>query len=155
MSWGNEPQAQVSEVTLKELTTLCDDYRSLRVQKDEVAKKLKDINKEIAKKEAKIVEYLDEYGMSTFSGRFGKVTRNKKTTFKLPSTESAEAAFHDWLRSKGDYDKLAKIAANSMNSYVKAEVEAQRQEGNYGFIPPGLEPPNIHYTISYSGKGAK
>ena len=139
MDWGDE---KVSDVTLKELTGLCNDVRKLRDDKKLADDMLKVINGKIATKEAKVLEYLSEYGMKNFSGDFGMVVRTKRYSVKQPDGPEKKSEFFNWLREKGVFEEMVSVNSRTLTSFVKAEHEAT------GKTPPGLLPPEIVETIS-------
>jgi len=147
MDWGESKTA--SEVTISELKQLCQKYKESRAEKEKIAAELKEQNKALAKIEAKIVEYLTENDMKNFSGEFGQVSLTKRVSVKQPATPEAKAEFYSWLQAKGDFEHLISINSRTLTKYVRDEIEIKQQEGEYGFIPPGLEGPETTRTISF------
>lgn len=145
--WGFEQEAP-SDVTLKELNTICGLYKEKRAEKKAADEVVKSISAEISKLEAKILGYLDEYGMKNFSGSFGQVIRQKRYSVKQPRTPEAKEAFFDYLRGQGIFEDMVSVNSRTLQSWVRQEIEAKKEEGLRDFVPPGLEPPDIVETIS-------
>lgn len=145
MSWETK---EPDDLTLKQLNQLCEEYVSYRAQKKEAEARVKDIETEISKRANKIIEFLTEYGMKNFDGPFGKVSVMNRYSVRQPNTPENKEAFYNYLKEKGDFDHLISVNSRTLQSYVKHEIEAQKQEGNFDFVPPGLEKPEIVQTIS-------
>jgi hypothetical protein len=145
--WEYETE-EPSEVTLKELTGLCSELKEKRAEKKAIEDQAKEVGSRIAKIEAKILAHLEEYGMKNFSGDFGQVVRTKRYSVKQPKTPEAKEQFFDYLRSQGVFEELISVNSRTLQSWVRQEIEAKKEEGVQDFVPPGLDQPEITETIS-------
>lgn len=146
MSWGDEEP--INEVTVKELSELCSSMKELREEKSGLEKEVKAINTKLTDIQAKILNYLDEYGMKNFSGDFGTVIRSKKYSVRQPGSPEAKEAFYDYLKKQGIFEELISVNSRTLASWVKKEIEAKKEEGIYDFVPPGIDTPETIETIS-------
>lgn len=141
-----------SDVTLKELTQLCKDLKEKREDKTKAEKVVSNINSEIAKVQGKVIEYLTEYGMKNFSGEFGTVTRTKRYSVRQPNTPEKKEAFYKYLKERGDFENLISVNSRTLASYVKQEIEAKKEDGQYDWVPPGIDTPETVETLSIRKK---
>ncbi len=52
----------------------------------------------------------------------------------------------NWLREIGEFDNLATINAATFSSYTKRLVEDKRDQGDFVWVPPGVEDATTDYT---------
>jgi len=145
--WG-QPQ-EASEVTIKELKNLCEKYREVRAKKAELEAQVKEVNKEKASIEAKMVEYLTENEMRNFSGEFGQIILTKRVSVRQPANPEDKEAFYNWLKEKGDFERLISVNSRTLTKYVRDEIDIKKSEGQYGFVPPGLKEPETTQTVTF------
>lgn len=137
-SWDETPKA--SDLTLKELTTKCQEYADLREKKKELEERVSEVEKQLTGLEGKILEYLKEYGLPNFKGAFGTISiRNTKTVVQ-PATAEDKRAFFDYLREQGIFEDMVAVNSRTLSSWANKEIEAKEKEGVYNWTPPGLKP---------------
>lgn len=147
-AWEEAPKAD--ELTLKELTSLCQAYADKREERDDLEAKAKAIGKEADEMEAKILAHLTEYGMPNFKGAFGTVSiRNTKTVYQ-PETMEEKLKFFDYLREQGVYDSMVSVNSRTLSSWATKEIEAKEKDGVYGWVPPGLKPAQNFQKVTLS-----
>lgn len=147
MSWGHESTAP-SEVTLKKLQEMCKEYREKKEEKKKLEDEAGKLHKEAAGIQAKILQYMEEYGMKSVTGDFGQITRRRNYSVKQPNTPEKREQFFDYLKSQGIFDEMISINSRTLASYVRQEIEAKKEEGDLGFVPPGIDTPEVVETIS-------
>jgi hypothetical protein len=146
MNW-EEPKSP-NEVTIKQLTELCEKYKEKKAEKKCLEDQVKEINKDLSSIQTKILAYLDEYGMKSFNGDFGSVSRRKNYSVKQPASPEAREAFFGYLKDQGVFDQMISVNSRTLASYVKQEIEAAKEAGKLDFVPPGIDKPEIVETIS-------
>lgn len=161
MDWGHEEEV-MDDVTIKELNELCLKAKKLKEEAAELKKQKADKEEEYKKVSHKIIAYLDHFGMTSHAGEdFGKVS--KARGFSVPSPQGdKKQEFFEFLKSRGDFEGMASINHNTLNAYVRKEIEESSGKPIYDdkltvaeieqFTPPGLEKPKIHYTMRLSKK---
>ncbi len=134
-------QEKPSEVTVAELKTLCDSLYKMRGEIDILEDTVSLKKSEYKLTEAKVLEYLEQYGLSNFECELGKISVGKRFSVRQPATPEAKEAFFNYLRSKGDFENLVSVNSKTLGSYVRGEIETAEAKGEIGWIPPGLEAP--------------
>lgn len=137
-SWEEAPQA--SELTLKELTSICQKYADMRAQVDNLEAQAKKINDELKETEGKILEYLKEYGMPNFKGAFGTISIRNTKSISQPETMEEKLKFFDYLKEQELFESMVSVNSRTLSSWATKEIEAKEKEGIYGWVPPGLKP---------------
>jgi len=150
MSW--DEAEEISGVTLQKLTSLCEELVGMRGCKENKELELKKINEEIKEREAKIIEYLKEYGLPSFKSGAGSFTITKRRNVSQPATPEAKEAFFNYLRSKGIFEDMVSVNSRTLTSWAIKEIENMEEQGNLGWVPPGLSQPTEFETLSIRRK---
>ena len=137
-SWDEAPEA--SDLTLKQLTTKCQEYADLRDKKEELEARLKEVEGQLTGLEGKILEYLKEYGMPNFKGAFGTISIRTTKTVNQPATAEDKHALFDYLREQDLFENMVSVNSRTLSSWANKEIEAKEKEGIYNWTPPGLKP---------------
>jgi len=130
---------------LEELAFNCYSYKNLASNLE------KEKNKITAEKEKfqELMGYLmDLLEIKSYKSKSGTITKSDQPNYRLPQDDSSRNAFFAYLKERGVYDSMITVNANTLKSYIKAEVELAEAEGNIGFIPAGIE--ETEYRTVYS-----
>lgn len=132
-----------TSVTVNELQALVDAWAMLRQEIDEINDIVESKTKVKTQLEAKLQTIMQELKLDKFVGKLGvKVEMREVDYVTLPATEEAEAEFYGWLKSTGQFDLLASVNHQKLQSWHKSFVEEN------GLKPiPGLEPMKKRYQI--------
>ena len=147
-SWEEAPET--NELTLKQLTEICQAYADKRAERDELESKVKELSKEAEEIEAKILAYLTEYGMPNFKGAFGTVSVRNTKTISQPETMEEKLKLFDYLREQNLFDSMVSVNSRTLSSWASKEIEAKEKDGVYGWVPPGLKPAQNFQKITLS-----
>lgn len=85
----------------------------------------------------------------------GTVYRQKNFSVKVPKDPQSKQLLFSWIASKKGQDVLDNmISVNSMtlNSFYKSELEAAKEEGNVDFKVPGIEVPEVYWSLGMKAK---
>jgi len=80
----------------------------------------------------------------------GVVYRQKSFSVKVPKGLDQKEALFKWIeehKGKDVLDTLLSINSQTLNSFYKAELEAAKEAGDYNFALPGIDTPEVYYTI--------
>jgi hypothetical protein len=139
----------VQKVTVEELDTLIGQMFDQIAECEAKEAALTEENKKLASLEAKVTKYLEELGREDFKSPRGTVSIKEKWRVNLPKTDAEKAAFFDWLRGQGIFDKYATVNSNSLNSLYMAEWEVAKQEGRgMEFSLPGIGPATVYKGLN-------
>lgn len=138
-----ENETSPTSVTVNELQALVDSWALLRSEIDDIKEILEERNKIKSTLEAKLQSIMSQLDLDKFVGKSGaKVEMRKVDYVTLPATEEDQAAFYGWLKNTGQFDMLASVNHQKLQSWHKAFVEEN------GLKPvPGLEPIKTRYEI--------
>ena len=103
---------------------------------------------EIGKVEQKLIEYLKDSGMTSHKANGVMVVLSKRKSVNQPATPEDKEALFNYLREKGEFDGMISINANTLASWAVREIEAKKEAGIFGWLPPGLKEPNERDTIT-------
>jgi hypothetical protein len=71
--------------------------------------------------------------------KYGTFSMKLEEGYRLPKDDDSRAAFFAYLRDRGVYDTMITVNARTLETFVKDEVEIKEQEGDFEFVPPGIE----------------
>lgn len=131
------------ELKVEELKALAEELRMLDDEAKTMKAELEEKHKEIARKEMKCVEYLNELGLDTFETPLVKLTPGERSSYKLPSSPEEKEALFNHLRNKGLFEGMVSINYNTLNSWAKEEYDNAKKKGDIFFTIPGLGAPTI------------
>jgi len=144
--WGEDEAP--SEVTLKDLASLMTKLKEMRDAKDAVKKQASEMEAEIGKLEQKLIEYLKDSGMTSHKANGVHIILTKRVSVAQPATPEDKQALFDYLREKGEFDGMVSVNAQTLTSWARREIEAKKEAGVFGWLPPGLKEPNEYDTLS-------
>ena len=148
-----EKPSEMDAVTVKEFSQICESLVKLRDKKDEIEEQLKLANIDIKKCEAKILEYMKEYGIPQWKGPFGTLSIKTNRSISQPATPEDREAFFDYLRAQGIFEEMISVNSRTLSSWAAKEIEAKEREGIFNWVPPGLKPATEHQSIALRKNG--
>lgn len=144
--WGED--AAPSEITLKDLASLMSKLKEMRDAKDEQKKKLSEMEADISKVEQKLIDYLKDSGMTSHKASGVQIILSKRVSVSQPSTPEDKEALFNYLREKGEFEGMVSVNSQTLTSWARREIEAKKEAGVFGWLPPGLKEPNEYDTLS-------
>ena len=141
--WETEAQ----EISVEKLDSAVKNYRELREQYEEKKKESNAAYAEAEKAKSTLVEMLESAGKEKYHVKgVANVLVYEKPKVRTPKDPEAKKAFFDWLAGKGvDIYSMATVNHNTLNSFVKQEMEENPEEA---FSIPGLEEPESEKVLS-------
>lgn len=82
---------------------------------------------------------------------YGTVYRQKSFSVKIPKDPAAKDKLFGWIREhKGDdvLKNMVSINSQTLNSFYKAELEVAKEKGDIDWALPGIEAPEVYYTLN-------
>jgi hypothetical protein len=127
---------------VSDLQELVDKWALIRQEIDEIEEIVSVKNKEKSAIEMRLIEIMKELSLDKFSGKFGKIQLREINYVTLPQTEEQQAQFFNYLKSTDQFDMLASIHHQKLQSWYKNKIEEE------GLVPvPGLDPMKTRYEI--------
>lgn len=139
-------------ITISDLTKLCENFATIREEKKQLEDKIDGLNAQLNELQALILEQLVAHEMSSFKGSFGTVSAVHTKTFKQPASIEKKLELFDYLRKQNLFDEMVKVDSRTLSAWASREVESREREGQYGFLPPGLEQPVEFVKLSLRKK---
>lgn len=132
-----------TSVTVNELQELVDSWARLRQEIDEIediGSEKQKLKKEL---EVKLQAIMQELQLDKFVGKLGvKVEMREIQYVNMPQSPEATQEFFEYLKSLGQFDLMATVHYQKLQSWFKSHMEEQ------GLKPiPGLEPAKTRYEI--------
>jgi len=140
------PEKDISEVTLTDFEWQCEKAFALRESIDQIKDELKKAQGKLEEVQDKIKLTLEQHGKENYRSRAGLVSISHKFSVKVPNEPSDRNVFFMYLRSKGIFEDLITVNSNKLNSFYKAEWEANGMPTD--FKMPGIEPHKIYDKIN-------
>jgi hypothetical protein len=145
-NWDQAPEA--GELTLKQLNDLCLKLVEKRNEKKALENQVAEADGEVKSIEAKILEYMKEYGMPSFKGSFGTISvRNNKQVLQ-PENLAEKQKLFDYLKELDVFFEMVNVNSRTLCSWATKEIEAKEKDGIFGWVPPGLKAPNEYQSLS-------
>lgn len=82
---------------------------------------------------------LDKLEKKSHKSKLGTFTVKLEEGYRLPKDDDSRKAFFAYLQERGSYDTMITVNARTLETFVKDEVEMKEQDGDFEFIPPGIE----------------
>lgn len=124
------------------------DLMKLEQEKELIAIKLKDKNKEITALENGILSLMEAQGMKDFSSPFAKFSRKSQPY----ATIKDQDVLINYLKEIGSYENLVTLSATTANKWYGEQLDRAKEEGNIDFSVPGMEMTSSRITLSITQK---
>jgi len=129
------------EMTLEELDKLTTRVIELKEFKEKKDQEKKEAEKAFKTAQAELITALEAHGKTENEGDFGKVKLVTTEYYKMTDKDEAMG----WLKDTGDFDALASVNARTFSSHVKQLIAEKRDEGDFVWMPPGVEDATSDY----------
>ena len=136
----------MKSITVDDLNELCRVYFEKRKHYEDEKAKLSKINEAYEAAEQDVVETLIALEMKKFDSKHGQISLITKEYYHVPKDPDSKEKIRKYLESKGTFENLWGINANTWNSWLKKEQEIAVEEGRFLDIP-GVEVPTISYSL--------
>ena len=80
----------------------------------------------------------------------GTIYRQSNFSVKIPKTPEEKRLLFNWINEHKGSDVLQNmisIHSATLNSFYKEEMDIALKAGDYAFKVPGIEPPELYYTL--------
>lgn len=142
-----EEVAERKEVTVSELDELCKRAYELDIAYEEIAAKLKAINQETDGVHAKILAHFDQTDKDKYVVKdVGTFYKDRRWSVKVPQGDE-RLKFFDYLKQRDIFESMITVNSQTLNAFVKKEVEVQLEAGVVDFKMPGIEEPKLTTTL--------
>ena len=140
---------QKSEITVEMLEEGIAKSFELKKKHSEIKAEAATVWHEYELQNAQVGTMLEALDMDSYKAKAGTFSMKLEEGYTLPKDDESRKAFFSYLRDKGLYDSMITVAAPTLKSFVKAEVELAENEGNFEFIPPGVmrRDPHMKYSL--------
>ena len=152
MSEVSDWETPTSEVTITGLRTMCESLVKARESKDAINAELKSVQEAIDELEGKILTVMKENALPNFKGEFGTVSIKNNKSITQPGDMEAKRQLFDYLRSQGIFEEMVSVNSRTLSSWANKEIEAKEKEGVFGWVPPGLKPPETFSSLALRKK---
>ncbi len=152
MSEMNDWETPASETTIAGLRTLCESLIAARESKDELNKELKAVQEAIDELEVKILNVMKENALPNFKGEFGTVSIKNTKSITQPGSLEDKRQLFNYLRSQGIFEEMVSVNSRTLSSWANKEIEEKEKRGIFGWVPPGLKPPETYSSLSVRKK---
>ena len=152
MSEMSEWETPASETTISGLKTLCESLIKARDSKDELNKELKLVQEAIDELEIKILNVMKENALPNFKGEFGTVSIKNTKSITQPDGMDAKLQLFAYLKGQGIFEEMVNVNSRTLSSWANKEIEAKEKEGVFGWVPPGLKPPETFASLAVRKK---
>lgn len=145
-------ETPVNDTTIAGLRKLCESLILARESKDVVNQELKNVQEAIDELEVKILNIMKENAMPNFKGEFGTISIKNTKSITQPDGMEAKLQLFDYLKGQGVFEEMVNVNSRTLSSWANKEIEAKEKEGVFGWVPPGLKPPETFASLSVRKK---
>jgi hypothetical protein len=111
------------QMTLIELEQMVERAFELKKEVTEQKRIAADLSNELDLLQMKIIEELESADLLAFKSKSGTFSYRYSESFKVPRTPEDKQKFFAYLTEKGVYDELITVNSQTLNSWVKQELE--------------------------------
>lgn len=133
-----------NDVGIKELQARIDALYEVRERIDELEKQKSEYTKTRIKMEVEIIEIMNMLDIKNFKGQKGSFSKVEISYVNMPENDEKRAELFEHLRQTGEFDHLATIHHQRLNSWVKSKAE---ENGGLPPLIPGLDEPKLRYEL--------
>jgi hypothetical protein len=134
-----EPKERTEPISVEELEAMVEEAFDLKRQHAEAKKTASAIHHDLTMLQAKIGVELDKLKKDSYHAKKGIFSKREEPYYRLPQDDDNRKKFFDYLKERGVYDTMITVNARSLQSFVKQEVEIKEDEGDFDFVPSGIE----------------
>jgi hypothetical protein len=145
-AWIDE-QPKTSEITLKVLQDLCNSFLSLKDEAKTLDKQARELEIRAAEIENRILQIYEDNNIQNMQGAWGTLSKVNRETYTQPQTLEDKLALFEYLKNTGKFDALVSVNSRTLSSWASEEVKNQDQQGNFGWLPPGIKAPYTKVSL--------
>lgn len=150
-NWGHE-EVEVTEASIKQIDEICLQYTKIRDEIESLKEAIKKHDEDLTRYEQKIIEFLQTTGRPNWEGGFGKISLKTLKQVRQPQTREDKLKLFAYLQEQGLFEGMVSVNARTLTSWASKEIEAKEKQGQFGWVPPGLEQPTEYATLSLKRK---
>lgn len=136
------------EVTVKELDELSKAIFQQRAVIEEKEAVVKEANKVLQQLEMKMAAHLKELDRDNYKSAYGIISRSERVSYRMPQTDEDRAAFFQYLKDIGAYERMVSVNSQTLNAFAKEQQRIADEEGHgFDFKIPGLGQPSVFETV--------
>lgn len=132
------------DVGIKELQSKIDAWHLVRREIDKLEDQKSEFTKSRLQLEAQISEIMVQLDLKSFKGNEGSIQLREVQYVNMPETDQQRTELFDHLRETEQFDALATVHYQRLNSWFKSKTE---ENGGLPPIIPGLDAPKIRYEL--------
>jgi len=148
----NLNEEQKPSITLEEMDSLIDERFAMKEKVAVKEAEKKELNKELARLEGKIVACLKEHGRRTYATDTGSVYLPETPLYSvtMPKELDDKMLLFGWMKEKHIYDKYCTVNAASLKSLFNAERQAAEDRGEDMMVwnIPGLGDAKLYEKLN-------
>lgn len=133
--------------TIIELEQMTEKAFELKQIITEEKRQISDLVNDLEMLQLRIIEELEAANLVSFKSKSGTFTYRYNESFKVPKTPEDKEKFFAYLKDKGVYEELVTVNSQTLNSWVKQEIEE-----NIDLQIPGLTK-TAPYPVASMRKG--
>ncbi len=111
----------------------------LRSDEEDASRVKKEISDQLEIEEKRMMEMLQDSGMTSYKSPVGQVVLAYRTSVKTPKLPEEKAALFAWLEEQGLYDAMVSVNSKTLNSLYNAKIEEAKERGDADFVLPGCD----------------
>jgi hypothetical protein len=133
-------------ISLEKFETLCKEAIELNIEKSKKEEEATSLSKKLTEKKLAIMSYMDSLEKTKYFCEGHTLFFKEDLKISFPEEENAKKEFIDYF-GRDNFYNTAKIHANTLNSWYKAEMEKAAEEKNFEFKVPGIREPQLVKTL--------
>ena len=95
---------------------------------------------------------MKENTLPNFKGEFGTVSIKNTKSITQPDGMEAKLQLFSYLREQGIFEEMVSVNSRTLSSWANKEIEAKEKEGIFGWVAPGLKPPETFASLAVRKK---
>lgn len=145
----------MSDVTFAEVDSVIQEIVSIRSEIEKQEAVLGELNKKLTELKQRAVGLLETLERDSYSSPFGLIYRSERVSVTTPKTWEDKEKFMEYLKSRGGDALLQSYItfnSRSLQSFVKAELEARQEMGDLNTDIPGIATPSVYVDLGFRKK---
>jgi len=148
----NEWSDEASPITVAGLKQLCEDLISARDKKSQLEDQVTIAEGAVREIKTRILSIMKENAMPNFKGEFGTISIRNTKSISQPEDFAHKLKFFEYLKSQGIFEEMVSVNSRTLSSWANKEIETREKAGVFGWVPPGLKPPETYSDLSVRKK---
>lgn len=126
-------------ISVQELEEKIKKAFELKQQHASLTKEAADVHHDMQKLQAEIGVELDKLDKKTYQSNYGIFSKRDEPYYRLPQDDESREKFFDYLKKRGVYSTMITVNARTLQSFIAQEVAMKEDEGDFDFLPSGIE----------------